>query len=90
MRSDAVRVLQTRLLRNKLWVDKVDGVYGHTTTQAVMALQKATGLSRDGVAGPQTLNALRRGVRLAPAVPPVTCWRSTSAASCCWWPTPGA
>ncbi len=64
MRSAAVQVLQTRLARNGFWLTAADGVYGQTTTQAVMALQKATGLPRTGVADPRTLTALRKGVRV--------------------------
>jgi len=40
--------------------------YGDTTTQAVMALQKAVGLARDGVMGPKSRQALARGVSLQP------------------------
>ena len=43
-----------------------DGSYGDTTQQAVLAFQKAAGLERDGVAGPQTMKALQAGVTVTP------------------------
>jgi len=43
-RGDSVRVLQLRLLELGFWLDGVDGRYGTTTTQAVMAFQKYFGL----------------------------------------------
>ncbi len=36
----------------------VDGIYGSATAEAVRTFQRQTGLSADGVAGPQTWNAL--------------------------------
>ena len=53
-----VLALQQHLADLGFWLPEPDGVYGSTTAQAVMAFQKANGLSRDGVAGPQTLAAL--------------------------------
>lgn len=44
----------------------VDGVIGYQTQQAVMAFQSWEGLSRDGVAGPQTKRALRTAKRPRP------------------------
>jgi peptidoglycan hydrolase-like protein with peptidoglycan-binding domain len=38
---------------------KIDGDYGTSTTNAVIAFQKASGLTADGVVGPQTRAALR-------------------------------
>jgi cell wall hydrolase len=48
------------------WLTAADGSYGVTTQQAVLALQKAAGLGRDGVAGPATMAALTRGVKPSP------------------------
>ena len=53
-----VAAIQQRLLELNFWVPAADGTYGAVTAQAVMAFQKSVGLSRDGVAGPNTLAAL--------------------------------
>ncbi len=60
-----VRALQDKLQSLGFWVGSTDGEYGLTTTQAVMAVQKAAGLKRDGVMGPQTRQALQRGVSVS-------------------------
>jgi len=57
--SDAVKVLQARLLEVGFWVDKVDGHYGVATTQAVMAFQKYYRISdRSGRTDRATADAL--------------------------------
>lgn len=66
MISREVQILQRRLVRQGFWLGASDGNYGELTGQAVMAYQKAAGLPRDGVAGPRTLKAIRKGVRLTP------------------------
>jgi lipoprotein-anchoring transpeptidase ErfK/SrfK len=43
-------------------VGPADGVFGDATQQAVFALQKAAGLTRDGVVGASTVHALATGV----------------------------
>lgn len=50
--------VQRRLLAANFWHSGNDGAYGFTTQQAVMALQKAHGLTRDGVVGPNTWPAI--------------------------------
>ncbi|HET9658026.1 MAG TPA: L,D-transpeptidase family protein [Kineosporiaceae bacterium] len=55
--------LQQRLSALGYWLGTPDGSYGDLTRQAVLALQKAAGIGRDGVAGPRTREALARGVR---------------------------
>ncbi|TVR26462.1 MAG: murein L,D-transpeptidase [Ilumatobacter sp.] len=50
--------LQERLLELGFWVQSVDGNYGLTTRQAVMAFQKFLGLTTDGVVGPETAHYL--------------------------------
>ena len=45
---------------NGYWHSGNDGVYGHTTAQAVMAVQKVHGLTRDGVCGPNTWAVIDR------------------------------
>jgi len=57
-----VLALQRELSELGYWLGTPDGTYGGLTTQAVLALQGAADLSRDGVAGPQTLAALDEGV----------------------------
>ena len=53
-----VLALQKQLQAMGFWLSAADGSYGQTTEQAVMAFQKATGLGRDGVAGPLTTKAI--------------------------------
>ncbi|MDO8147069.1 L,D-transpeptidase family protein [Isoptericola sp. b515] len=62
----AVRDLQERLVELGYFLPAVDGEFGPQTQQAVWALQKAGGLSRDAVVGPRTRAALADGVRPAP------------------------
>jgi peptidoglycan hydrolase-like protein with peptidoglycan-binding domain len=62
--------LQNQLTALGYWLGQPDSGYGTLTQQAVMAFQKAEGLGRDGIAGPETLG------RLATAGRPVG--RSTS------------
>lgn len=62
-RGPAVVAMQTRLSSLGYWTGRPTGRYDHTTSQAVMAVQKVAGLQRDGVAGPTTQAALARGVR---------------------------
>jgi Putative peptidoglycan binding domain/L,D-transpeptidase catalytic domain len=50
----AVRDLQTKLAGAGYWLGSADGSFGHLTQQAVYAIQKYYGLSRDGVCGPNT------------------------------------
>lgn len=57
--GDAVLALQQRLTELGYWLSAADGSYGLTTQQAVLAFQKAEGLGRDGVAGPETLGRLQ-------------------------------
>ncbi|MBK8457410.1 MAG: DUF3380 domain-containing protein [Phyllobacteriaceae bacterium] len=56
-RGDAVKTLQ-RLLTAQGYPVAADGVFGERTRAAVIAFQRANGLSADGVAGAKTLAAL--------------------------------
>ena len=59
----AVKLLQMDLSSLGYWVGTTpDGTFGDSTLQAVWALQKAAGLSADGVVGPKTAAALAAGV----------------------------
>ncbi len=58
-----MRAVQQRLGALGYWLGTADGEYGDLTQQAVMALQKAAGISRDGIYGPNTRRALDAGTR---------------------------
>ncbi|WP_235530656.1 L,D-transpeptidase family protein [Phycicoccus sp. Root563] len=58
-----VKSVQQRLSSLGYWNGTADGEFGLLTSQAVMALQKAAGLGRDGVYGPSTRKALQAGTR---------------------------
>ncbi len=58
----AVLALQQRLTSLRYWLGTPDGTFGDSTEQAVYALQKAAGISRDGIVGPVTEGALAQGV----------------------------
>jgi hypothetical protein len=58
-----VETVQRQLSDLGYWNGTPDGQFGQLTVQAVMALQKAAGLGRDGVFGPATRRALLAGVR---------------------------
>ncbi len=58
-----VLALQRRLSELGYWLGEPDGSFGSLTQQAVYALQKSAGISRDGIVGPRTKRALERGVR---------------------------
>ena len=62
----AVLALQQRLTSLGYWLGTPDGRFGDATEQAVYALQKAAGISRDGLVGPQTAAALASGAVPAP------------------------
>ncbi|TQM96534.1 L,D-transpeptidase-like protein [Ornithinimicrobium humiphilum] len=64
--GEGVLALQQQLNAAGYWCGTPDGGFGHLTQQAVWAVQKAHGLWRDGVAGPQTQQALATGYRPAP------------------------
>ena len=60
-----MRALQERLTALGYWLGPTDGIFGPLTEQAVYALQKSAGITRDGVVGPVTRAALDRGARPA-------------------------
>ena len=64
-RGPEVLTLQKRLSALGYWLGQPDGHYGSLTQQAVWALQKTAGISRDGKVGPRTQRALDDGVRPA-------------------------
>ena len=62
-RGPKVLATQQRLSELGYWLGTPDGHFGSLTQQAVYALQKAAGLSRDGSVGPKSAKALADGVR---------------------------
>lgn len=58
-----VEALQARLASLGYWLGPVDATFGDATHHAVVALQKAAGIGRDGIVGPATEAALATGVR---------------------------
>jgi hypothetical protein len=57
-----VLALQQRLSTLGYWLGTPDGSFGDSTEQAVYAIQKAAGISRDGIVGPMTQWVLAAGV----------------------------
>jgi hypothetical protein len=57
-----VRLLQRALAQLGYSPGTIDGQYGPSTTQAVSRFQRASGLTADGILGPNTLRALRRAL----------------------------
>lgn len=58
-RGEDVRRLQIALTARGHDAGAADGVFGQVTRLAVVAFQRASDLTADGVAGPKTLSALR-------------------------------
>lgn len=58
-----VLAVQERLIELGYFLPAADGDFGRATQQAVWALQKAAGLTRDGLVGPDTQAALDAGTR---------------------------
>ena len=52
------KAIQQKLKELGYYKGSVDGVYGQGTRSAVIAFQKANGLSADGIVGPKTASAL--------------------------------
>jgi cell wall hydrolase len=61
--GSAVRTLQSKLNYYTYWCGTVDGIFGNLTEQAVFAIQKAAGITRDGIVGPITWSKVLAGVR---------------------------
>jgi hypothetical protein len=64
--GSSVLALQQQLTDLGYWLGAPNGVFGDSTEQAVYALQKAAGITADGVVGPTTYAALAEGVRPQP------------------------
>lgn len=57
-RGEEVRQIQTKLKRWGYYSGNVDGIYGSQTQKAVRWFQSKNGLTVDGIAGKNTLNAM--------------------------------
>lgn len=57
-KGEEVRQIQTKLKNWGYFNDKIDGIYGPKTRDAVIYFQKKNGLTADGIAGPATLKAM--------------------------------
>ncbi len=57
-RGEEVKKIQQKLTELGIFNDKIDGIYGIKTSNAVKIFQKNNGLQEDGIAGPQTLKKL--------------------------------
>ncbi|MEJ7583453.1 MAG: peptidoglycan-binding protein [Acidimicrobiales bacterium] len=69
LRGDDVSDLQTRLGQLGFFDERVDGMYGPLTAQGLVDFQRNTGLSTDGICGPESIAALvRLGGRSAQGV----------------------
>ena len=64
-----VAAVQYLLWRNGFSPGAIDGGFGPGTARAVYAYQRSTGLAADGMAGAQTIRALRRGRGGHPVLP---------------------
>ncbi len=69
--GDETARVQARLLELGFWVAGVDGDYGLTTKQAVMAFQKYVGIEADGSVGPITADFLTQMTERAKPTQPV-------------------
>lgn len=56
--GNEVKLIQTALKKRGYAVGTVDGIYGTKTKNAVLAFQKDSGLTADGIVGEKTLKAL--------------------------------
>ncbi len=56
--GETVRVIQQKLTEWGYFNDKIDGIYGPKTAEAVKSFQRKSNLTPDGVTGPATLKAL--------------------------------
>lgn len=72
-RGDAVKALQTKLNECGFNCGTPDGIYGTGTKNAVVAFQRANGLTADGIAGSQTQAKLANTTEtIVPKVTPST------------------
>ena len=66
-RGDAVKALQQKLISLGYLSGSADGVFGAGTKSAVIAFQRANGLTADGAVGAKTLSAIESAAASSPA-----------------------
>lgn len=71
-KGEEVRRMQQRLMELGYLNGNIDGSFGYQTYSAVLAFQKANGLTRDGEAGPATLTKLYEDPNVIPNLAVVT------------------
>ena len=71
-KGEEVRRMQQRLMELGYLNGNIDGSFGYQTYSAVLAFQKANGLTRDGEAGPATLTKLFEDPNVIPNLEVVT------------------
>ncbi len=71
-KGDDVRRMQQRLSELGYLNGNIDGEFGYQTYAAVLAFQKANGLTRDGEAGPATLTKLFEDPNVIPNLAVIT------------------
>jgi peptidoglycan hydrolase-like protein with peptidoglycan-binding domain len=76
----AVRDLQTKLKAAGFNPGTVDGAFGPKTKAAVLAFQRAKGITADGIVGPQTWGKLNGTTGPTPPTPPTPGGRGTAEA----------
>ncbi|SHF49175.1 Putative peptidoglycan binding domain-containing protein [Caldanaerobius fijiensis DSM 17918] len=67
-RGDAVKMLQENLNRLGYSTGGIDGVFGPATERAVKAFQAKYNLPVNGIAGPQTISAIKRALSTSAVV----------------------
>ncbi|HSP77131.1 MAG TPA: peptidoglycan-binding protein [Myxococcaceae bacterium] len=71
-RGPAVKELQQKLQAAGFSPGAADGVFGPKTKKAVLAFQRAQGITVDGIVGPQTWGRLNGAGPVSPRPPPAT------------------
>ena len=64
VRGDEVKQLQQLLIAQGYLQGTADGIFSDVTEQALIAFQKASGLTADGIAGPATMDKLQNVKKL--------------------------
>ena len=82
MVGDDVVQLQTQLQELGFYADKVDGHYDDLTYEAVKSYQLNSGITEDGICGPETVRALSLlGRHITGGNPPARCCPASASSS---------